>query len=165
VGTRKNKENPMCNLELCYNNTNNETGGYNMTIAMNNTNDYVKFFDIAVEAYHNKRTDIYRQLMTTLISSYNKLLYDIELTNADLEKEENLSINERELDNFYDAMYAMTDMIKLLKNHLLPLKDKEGLFSDLYSIVDKIHYGIIHHIDIVSTQEVIEIQNRYAQAS
>jgi hypothetical protein len=136
-----------------------------MTIAMDSSNDYVKFFDIAVDAYNNKKTDVYRQLMTTLISSYDKLLYDIELTNADLEKEDNLSINETELDNFYDVMYSMVDMIKLLKNHLVPIKDKDGLFSDLYNTADKIHYAIIHHIDIVSTQEVIEIQNRYAQAS
>jgi hypothetical protein len=55
-----------------------------MTIAMNNTTDYVKFFDIAADAFSSKKTDIYRQIMTTLLASYKTLLYDIELINAEL---------------------------------------------------------------------------------
>jgi hypothetical protein len=38
----------------------------------NNSDAYLDFFDIAVEAYNTKKTDIYRKIMTTLISSYKK---------------------------------------------------------------------------------------------
>lgn len=136
-----------------------------MAIAMNNTVDYVKFFDIAVDAYNSKKTDIYRQLMTTLISAYKSLLYDIELTNADLTKQEALSIDEAELDMFYENIYEIVDMIKLLKAHLEPLKSRDGLFADLYDTAHKIHEKMVEHIDIVSTQEVKEMQTRYQQAS
>ncbi len=138
--------------------------GCNMTIAMNSATDYVKFFDIAADAYNSKKIDIYRQIMTTLLSSYKTLLYDIELINAELEQKESLDMDEVELDIFYESMYAMVDTIKLLKSHLSPLKDKDGLFFDLNDIVEKIYEHIIEHIDIISTQEVKEIQGRYLKA-
>jgi len=72
-----------------------------MTTAMNNTTDYVKFFDIAADAYNSKKTDIYRQIMTTLLSSYKTLLYDIELINSELMQKESLDMNDVELDIFY----------------------------------------------------------------
>ena len=132
---------------------------------MNNTTDYVKFFDIAADAYNSKKTDIYRQIMTTLLSSYKTLLYDIELINSELMQKESLDMNDVELDIFYESMYAMADTIKLLKSHLAPLKDKDGLFFDLNETVQMIHEHIIEHIDIVSTQEVKKIQDRYLKAS
>jgi len=132
---------------------------------MNNTTDYVKFFDIAADAYNSKKTDIYRQIMTTLLSSYKTLLYDIELINSEFMQKESLDMNDVELDIFYESMYAMADTIKLLKSHLAPLKDKDGLFFDLNETVQMIHEHIIEHIDIVSTQEVKKIQDRYLKAS
>ena len=136
-----------------------------MTAIMNNTSAYLDFFDIAVDAYKSKKIDIYRKIMTTLIASYKSLLHEIEIENNDLENVAELTINEEELDLFYDAMYKMVDLVKLLKKHLLPLKDNDGLFDDLYQTADKLHGAILHHIDIISTQEVREIQGRYAKAS
>ena len=136
-----------------------------MTAIMNNTSAYLDFFDIARDAYESKKTDIYRKIMTTLIASYTASLHTLEIENNDLEKVEHLTINEEELDSFYDAMYDMIDLVKLLKKHLLPLKEKYGLFDDLYSTADKLHEALIHHIDIISTQEVKALQNRYAKAS
>lgn len=136
-----------------------------MTAMMNNTSSYLDFFDIALDAYESKKIDIYRKLMTTLISSYKTLLYDIEIENNDLENVEHLTIQEEDLDLFYDMMYEMVDLIKLLKKHILPVKDKDGLFNDLYQTVEKLHEAIILHIDLISTQEVKAIQSRYVKAS
>ncbi len=136
-----------------------------MTAIMNNTSAYLDFFDIAVDAYKSKKIDIYRKIMTTLIASYKSFLHEIEIENNDLENINDLTINEEELDLFYDAMYETVDLLKLLKKHLLPLKDNDGLFDDLYQVTDKLHGATLHHIDIISTQEVREIQNRYAKAS
>ena len=136
-----------------------------MTAIMNNTSAYLDFFDIAIDAYESDKIDIYRKIMTTLIASYTTLLHDIQIKNNDLENVEHLTINEEELDLFYDAMYDMVDLIKLLKKHLTPVQNKDGLFGDLYQIVDKLHEASILHIDIISTQEVKELQSRYAKAS
>lgn len=136
-----------------------------MTAIMNNSSSLLDFFDIAVDAYESKKTDIYRKIMTTLISSYKRLLHDIEIENCELENVESLTITEEELELFYDNMYDMVDMIKLLKSHLLPLKDQNGLFADLYQVADKLHDALMLHIDLVSTQEVRELQNRYTKAS
>ena len=136
-----------------------------MTAIMNNTSAYLDFFDIAKDAFESDKIDIYRKIMTTLIASYTSLLHMLEIENSDLEKVEQLTINEEELDSFYDAMYAMVDLVKLLKKHLLPLKEKDGLFDDLYSTADKLHEALIHHIDIISTQEIKVLQNRYSKAS
>ena len=132
---------------------------------MNNTSSYLDFFDIAIDAYESKKTDIYRKIMTTLIASYKTLLQNMEIENNRLENVEHLAIKEEELDFFYDSMYDMVDLIKLLKKHLLPLKEKDGLFADLYQTVDKLHEAVVLHIDIISTQEVKEIQSRYVKAS
>jgi len=136
-----------------------------MTAIMNNTSSYLDFFDIALDAYENKKIDVYRKIMTTLIASYKTLLHDIEIKNNDLETVEHLTINEEDLDSFYDAMYTMVDLIKLLKKHLEPVKTKDGLFSDLHKTVDKLHEAIILNIDIISTQEVKELQSRYKKVS
>jgi len=136
-----------------------------MTAIMTNTSSYLDFFDIAIDAYKSKKLDIYRKIMTTLIASYKTLLHDIEIENNALENVEHLTINEEDLDLFYDAMYDMVDLIKLLKKHLVPVKDKDGLFNDLYQTADKLHEAIMLHIDIISTQEVKELQSRYAKAS
>jgi len=136
-----------------------------MTAIMNNTSAYLDFFDIALDAYENEKIDVYRKIMTTLIASYKAFLHDVQIENNDLENIEQLTINEEDLDTFYEAMYNMVDLLKLLKKHLLPMKSKEGLFSDLYQTVDTLHEAIILHIDIISTQEVKELQSRYAKAS
>ena len=136
-----------------------------MTATMNNTSPYLDFFDIAIDAYESKKTDIYRKIMTTLIASYKSLLHEIEIENNSMENTEKLSIKEEELDLFYDSMYDAVDLVKLLKKHLLPLKEKDGLFGDLYQTVDKLHEAMMLHIDMVSTQEVKALQSRYAKAS
>ena len=43
-----------------------------MTAMMNPTDSYLDFFDIVVDAYTSKKTDIYRKIMTTLIAAYKK---------------------------------------------------------------------------------------------
>jgi len=136
-----------------------------MTAIMNNTSAYLDFFDIAVDAYKSNKVDIYRKIMTTLISSYRSLLQETEIENGSLENSKLLSIPEEELDLFYDAMYDMVDLVKLLKKHLVPLNDEDGLFEDLYNTVDKLHEALIYNIDLISTQEVNEIHKRYAEAS
>jgi hypothetical protein len=136
-----------------------------MTATMNNTSPYLDFFDIAIDAYESKKTDIYRKIMTTLIASYKSLLHEIEIENNSMENTEKLSIKEEELDLFYDSMYDAVDLVKLLKKHLLPLKEKDGLFGDLCQTVDKLHEAMMLHIDMVSTQEVKALQSRYAKAS
>ena len=138
---------------------------YGMTAIMNNTSSYLDFFDIALDAYENKKIDVYRKIMTTLIASYKTLLHDVQIENSDLENVEHLTINEEDLDLFYDTMYTMVDLLKLLKKHLVPMKNKEGLFDDLYQTVNKLHEAIMLHIDMISTQEVKELQSRYAKAS
>ena len=136
-----------------------------MTAIMNNTSAYLDFFDIAIDAYESQKSDIYRKIMTTLIASYKTLLNDIEIQNSDLENVEHLSINEEELESFYDAMYDMVDLVKLLKKRLLPLQEKEGLFDDLYQTAHRVHEEMILHIDLISTQEIKRIQSRHPKAS
>jgi len=136
-----------------------------MTARMNPTDSYLDFFDIAVDAYTSKKTDIYRKIMTTLIAAYKKLLHEIEIENSNLENADTLTLNEEELDLFYDNMYDMVDLIKLLKSHLMPMKEHDGLFADLYQTADKLHDALMVHIDLVSSQEVKMLQDRYAKSS
>ena len=132
-----------------------------MSALMINTSSYLDFFDIAKEAFEGHKRDIYRKIMITLIEAYKKLLQNIEIQNITLEKEQNLTIDEDNLDSFYDEMYDVLDLVKLLKTHLMPYKEKDELFEDLYNIVDKLHEAVILNLDLVSTQEVKLIQERY----
>ncbi len=132
-----------------------------MSALMINTSSYLDFFDIAKEAFEGQKRDIYRKIMITLIEAYKKLLQNIEIQNITLEKEQNLTINEDNLDSFYDDMYDVLDLVKLLKTHLMPYREKDELFEDLYNIVDKLHEAVILNLDLVSTQEVKLIQERY----
>ncbi len=132
-----------------------------MTAVMNNADTYIDFFDIAVEAYRDKKIDIYRKLMVTLIASYKKLLHEIEIANSELEKVDSLGVDEDKLELFYDNLYDALDLIKLLKSHILPLKDEDGLFIELYQVIDKLHDALVLHLDIISMQEVRAIQKEY----
>ena len=136
-----------------------------MTAIMYPTESYLDFFDIAAEAYKSGKRDIYRKLITTLIAIYTKLLHDIEMENIEFENSEALAVNEEDLDLFYEKNYTMIDSIKLLKAHIAPFKNQDGLFDDLYNIADKLHDALIYRIELVSTQEVKTIRERYAEAS
>ncbi len=137
-----------------------------MTVVMSpRRDDYVDFLDIAKEAYATDKADIYRKIITTLIYALKKQLHKFEIENSELEKIEFLTIAGDDLDLFYDEMYEAVDQIKLLKVHLDDVKEKEGLFMDLYATADKLHDALIHNIDIVSTQEVRELQQTQAKAS
>ena len=122
---------------------------------------YFDFFTIAIDAYHNQNRQIYRKLMTTIISTYKALTNEIELSNSYIDKSEKLNYSDNELDNFYDTIYDSIDIIKLYKRRLQNLKNQDELFDDLYKIIDKLHLVIIEHLDRISTLEVKSIQEEY----
>jgi len=126
---------------------------------------YLDFFTIAIDAYNSQNQNIYRKLMTTIISTYKALINEIELSSSYLDKSEKLNYSEHELEAFYDNMYDSIDIIKLYKKQLQELKNQDGLFSDLYEVIDKLHLVIIEHLDRISTLEAKTIQQKYAKVS
>ena len=126
---------------------------------------YLDFFTIAIDAYNSQNQNIYRKLMTTIISTYKALINEIELSSSYLDKSEKLNYSENELEAFYDNMYDSIDIIKLYKKQLQELKNQDGLFSDLYEVIDKLHLVIIEHLDRISTLEAKTIQQKYAKVS
>jgi hypothetical protein len=136
-----------------------------MSIAIQAPYDYIKFFDIAANAFKEKKNNIYRQLMRVLITTYQNILSEIKHENEICAQNKHLKMNEKELDRYYDTMYDLVDAIKLLQKHLEPYKDKDTLFNDLYILVIKIHEALIDHIDTISTKEVKKIQEEYLHAN
>ena len=128
-------------------------------------NSYLDFFNIAVDAYDTENRAIYRKLMTTIISTYKALSHEIELASSYLDKSEKLLFSETELETFYENFYDSIDIIKLYKQQLEPLKIKDGLFTDLYDVVNKLHLIMVEHLDRVSTLEARTIQQKYTKAS
>jgi len=126
---------------------------------------YLDFFNIAVDAYKSQNQNIYRKLMTTIISTYKSLINEFELSNSHLDKIEKLHYSDSELESFYDNMYDSIDIIKLYKKQLQKLKNQDGLFDDLYETIDKLHLVMVEHLDRISTLEVKSIQEKYAKAS
>ena len=126
---------------------------------------YLDFFTIAVDAYNSQNQNIYRKLMTTIISTYKALTNEIELSSSYLDKSEKLNYSENELENFYDNMYDSIDIIKLYKKQLQELKSQDGLFDDLCEVIDRLHLVMVEHLDRISTLEVKSIQEKYAKAS
>ncbi|MDQ7084066.1 MAG: hypothetical protein Q9M36_03665 [Sulfurovum sp.] len=126
---------------------------------------YLDFFTIAVDAYKSQNESIYRKLMTTIISTYKALTNEIELSSSYLDTSEKLHYSDSELEAFYDNVYDSIDIIKLYKKQLQELKNQEGLFDDLYEVVDKLHLVLVEHLDRISTLEAKTIQQRYAKVS
>jgi len=126
---------------------------------------YLDFFTIAVDAYNSKNPNIYRKLMTTIISTYKALINEIELSSSYLDKSETLHYSESELEAFYDNMYDSIDIIKLYKKQLQELKNQDGLFSDLYEVINRLHLVMMEHLDRISTLEAKSIQQKYAKVS
>jgi len=126
---------------------------------------YLDFFNIAVDAYNSQNQNIYRKLMTTIISTYKALINEIELSSSYLDKSDKLHYGESELETFYDNMYDSIEIIKLYKKQLQELKKEDGLFGNLYEVIDRLHLIMVEHIDHVSTLEVKAIQEKHAKAS
>ena len=126
---------------------------------------YLDFFTIAVDAYNSQNQNIYRKLMTTIISTYKALTNEIELSSSYLDKSEKLNYSESELESFYDNMYDSIDIIKLYKKQLQELKNQDGLFNDLCEVIDRLHLVMVEHLDRISTLEAKSIQEKYAKAS
>ena len=126
---------------------------------------YLDFFTIAVDAYKSENQNIYRKLMTTIISTYKALTNELELSSSYLDKSEKMHYSESELETFYDNMYDSIDIIKLYKKQLQELKKQDGLFDDLYEVIEKLHLVMIEHLDRVSTLEAKNIQQKYAKVS
>jgi len=126
---------------------------------------YLEFFTIAVDAYKSQHQTIYRKLMTTIIATYKALTNEIELSSSYLDKSEKLNYSESELEVFYENMYDSIDIIKLYKKQLQELKKQDGLFSDLYDTVDRLHIVMVEYLDRVSTLEAKIIQQKYAKVS
>ena len=126
---------------------------------------YLDFFTIAVDAYNSQNQNIYRKLMTTIISTYKALTNEIELSSSYLDESEKLNYSESELENFYDNIYDSIDIIKLYKKQLQELKKQDGLFDDLYEIIEKLHLIMVEYLDRVSTLEAKSIQEKYAKVS
>ena len=126
---------------------------------------YLDFFTIAVDAYNSQNQNIYRKLMTTIISTYKALTNEIELSSSYLDKSEKLNYSESELESFYDNMYDSIDIIKLYKKQLQELKSQDGLFNDLCEVIDRLHLVMVEHLDRISTLEAKSIQEKYAKAS
>ena len=126
---------------------------------------YLDFFTIAVDAYNSENQQIYRKLMTTIISTYRALTNEIELSSSYLDSSEKLHYSESELENFYEGMYDSIDIIKLYKKQLQELTEQDGLFDDLYETVDKLHLTMVENLDRVSTLEAKTIQMKYREVS
>ena len=126
---------------------------------------YFDFFTIAVDAYKSQNQNIYRKLMTTIISTYKTLTNEFEFSSSHLDKIEKLYYSESELESFYDNIYDSIDIIKLYKKQLQELKEQDGLFDDLYEVIDRLHLVMVEHLDRISTLEVKTIQQKYAEAS
>ena len=126
---------------------------------------YLDFFTIAVDAYKSQNKSIYRKLMTTIISTYKALTNEIQLSSSYLDTSEKLHYSDSELEVFYDNIYDSIDIIKFYKKQLQELKNQEGLFDDLYEVVDKLHLVMVEHLDRISTLEAKTIQQKYAKVS
>ena len=126
---------------------------------------YLDFFTIAIDAYNDQNKTIYRKLMTTIISTYKALTNEIELSSSHLDKSQTVPYSENELEKFYDNMYDSIDIIKLYKQRLQELKEEDGLFNDLYHVIDNLHLIMIEHLDRISVLEAKIIQKKYAEAS
>ena len=103
--------------------------------------------------------------MTTIISTYKALTNELELSSSYLDKSEKMHYSESELETFYDNMYDSIDIIKLYKKQLQELKKQDGLFDDLYEVIEKLHLVMIEHLDRVSTLEAKNIQQKYTKVS
>jgi hypothetical protein len=134
-----------------------------MSVAIKHS--YLDFFDIAIDAYNSKNQNIYRKLMTTIISTYKNLINEIKLSSSYLDNSKRLNYSESELENFYDNMYDSIDIIKLYKKQLQELKNRDGLFDDLYEVIDRLHLVMIEHLDRISILEAKSIQDKYSKVS
>jgi len=103
--------------------------------------------------------------MTTIISTYKALINEIELSSSYLDEIKKLHYSESELEIFYDNMYDSIDIIKLYKKQLQELKKEDGLFDDLYEVIERVHLIMVENLDRISTLEAKSIQEKYIEAS
>jgi len=59
-----------------------------------------------------------------------------------------------DLEEYYDTTLDAIEDVKLLKKRLIDLKDKDTLFTTLYTTIDNLHQAFVLHIDRMGQLEI-----------
>lgn len=137
--------------------------GFVMTAKMENTFiDYADFIDVAMEAFETAPKKLFQKIMRKVIDSFH--VQAVELNKQAIEIDEMHTLPVDDLDEFYDTVLETVENFKLLKKQLLPLLEKDELFTELNEEAHKVHDALIHYMDRMGQLEVRILQESHQSA-
>ena len=124
-----------------------------MTVRMNkNYINYSDFLTILVEAFKTAPKELFEKMIQMITSSLHQ--QTVELEKQALQMDEMNLIPVDDLEEYYDTTLDAIEDVKLLKKRLIDLKDKDTLFTTLYTTIDNLHQAFVLHIDRMGQLEI-----------
>ena len=124
-----------------------------MTVRMNNNYmNYSDFLTILEEAFKTAPKELFQRMVQMIISSLHQ--QTVELEKQALQIDDMSLIPVDDLEEYYDTTLDAIEDVKLLKKRLIDLKDKDTLFTTLYTTIDNLHQAFVLHIDRMGQLEI-----------
>ncbi len=134
-----------------------------MTIRMNtDIMDYFDLVDISLEALKTAPRKLFEKMIRLIINNFHA--YEIELERLSLQIDDIHTLPVDDINEIYDTLLHSIDDIKLLKNKLEQIKDKDILFDELYLQIDKLYTSLIIYLDRIGQLEVRILQENKKSA-
>jgi len=123
---------------------------------------YFDFIDVAIEALETAPRKLFEKLMRLIINKFHNQEIELQRLALEIDKMNNLPMND--LDKFYDNTIETIENIKLLKKRVEQIKDKDSLFEELYTQIDKLYTSLIIYMDRMGQLEIRILQNKQKSA-
>jgi len=123
---------------------------------------YFDFIDVAIEALETAPRRLFEKLMRLIINKFHNQEIELQRLALEIDKMNNLPMND--LDKFYDTTIETIENIKLLKKRVEQIKDKDSLFEELYTQIDKLYTSLIIYMDRMGQLEIRILQNKQKSA-
>jgi len=123
---------------------------------------YFDFIDVAIEALETAPRRLFEKLMRLIINKFHNQEIELQRLALEIDKMNNLPMND--LDKFYDTTIETIENIKLLKKRVEQIKDKDSLFEELYTQIDRLYTSLIIYMDRMGQLEIRILQNKQKSA-
>ena len=124
--------------------------------------DYIDFIDVVQEALETAPRKLFEKMMRLILNRFHD--QEIELQRLALEMDEMHSLPVDDLNEFYDTTLNAIDNIKLFKKKLEQIKEKDAMFEDLSTQVDKLYTSLVIYMDRMGQLEVRILQENQKSA-
>ena len=114
--------------------------------------NYSDFLTILIETFETAPKELFEKMIQMIISSLHQQIVEVEKQALQMDEMNLIPVDD--LEEYYDTTLDAIEDVKLLKKRVVELKEKDALFTTLYTTIDKLHEAFVLHIDRMGQLEI-----------